>query len=112
MNRIALVCLWLSLIYLVAAFIVTTTGCFAVLLQIHGSILQYTVIDFAVRNWISTELDLAFHWFWALCVLVGLGILLVAISALWVSLSRSPSAPAQPAGPRGSMPEEPAAVPA
>jgi len=83
MRRVVpIVLLLLSLIYLVAAFVVTATGCFDALLRIHGALPQYTLIDGEVRTWLSEQMNLVFQWFWAMCVTVGVGILAVAVSAL------------------------------
>jgi hypothetical protein len=94
MRRIIpLILLWLSLIYLVIAFGVTSTGCFFALFYLHGGLGHYNPGDWNQQAWMTSQVETAFSWFWALCMSVGLGILLVAISSLLVSLTRRAPVP-------------------
>jgi hypothetical protein len=89
MRRIIpLILLWVSLIYLVIAFGVTSTGTFHALFYLHGGLPTYNPADWNQHAWMMSQLEITFSWFWALCMSVGLGILLVAVSSLLVSLTR------------------------
>ena len=50
-------------------------------------------LQFVSPQWVIRQADVALDRLWWLCVAVGVGILLLAMSSVWVSLSgRGPSA--------------------
>ncbi len=108
---IPLILLWLSLIFLVIAFGVTSTGTFFAMFYLHGGLGHYNPGDWNQQAWLTSQVETTFGWFWALCMSVGLGILLVAISSLLVSLTRRAAAAIAEPAVRPSSDSHPAPAP-
>jgi hypothetical protein len=91
-RRIPFIALWSSLAYLIAAMGVTSKLCFDQLRAFSRGAAEATG-PFAMMTpaWVMATADAAQERLWWLCASSGLGILLVALCALWVSLSSSES---------------------
>jgi len=87
-RRLPIIALWASLIYLIAALAVTSKLCFDQLRVFGQGAAQATgSLDMMSPAWVLATADAAQDRLWWLCAAVSLGVLLVALSGLWVSLS-------------------------
>jgi hypothetical protein len=93
-QRLPLVALWASLAYLLAATAVTGKLCFDQLRVFNQGAAQASgPFQTISPGWVIQEADVALARFWWMCVAIGVGIMLLAMSSVWVSLSgRSSSA--------------------
>ena len=91
-RRLPIITLWASLVYLLAALVVTSKLCFDQL-RAFGLGAAEATGPFSTMSpgWVIVTADAALGRLWWLCVATGLGILLVALSALWVGLLQSRS---------------------
>ncbi|HEY7328825.1 MAG TPA: hypothetical protein VH592_14375 [Gemmataceae bacterium] len=88
MAKAPYIALWASLLYLVVALAVTGKLCLDSLRQYHRGAAEATE-PFSVMSpsWVIVTTDAAVERLWWLLTAVGLGILLLAMSAVWVSAS-------------------------
>jgi hypothetical protein len=88
MAKAPYIALWASLVYLVVALAVTGKLCLDSLRQFHRGAAEATG-PFSAMNpsWVLVTADAAVERLWWLLAAVGLGVLLVAMSAVWVSVS-------------------------
>jgi hypothetical protein len=88
-----LAALWASLAYLVVATAVTGKLCFDQLRVFYqGAAEASGPFQFVSPAWVIQQANVALDRLWWMCVAVGVGIVLVAMSSVWVSLSgRGPS---------------------
>jgi hypothetical protein len=95
-RRLPFLALWASLVYLLAAFTVTSKLCFDLLRAVVREAASATgggFIGVAISpSWVVSMADAIADRLWWLCAATGFGILLTALSALWISLSPRASA--------------------
>jgi hypothetical protein len=91
--RLALTALWVSLVYLLAAAAVTGKFCFDQLRVFHqGAAKASGPLEFVSPAWVIQQADEALDRLWWMCTAVGIGLVLLAASAVWVSLAGRSSA--------------------
>lgn len=87
-RRLPFIALWASLTYLVASLAVTSKLCFDQLRAFGRGAAQATgSLDLMSPAWVIATADAAQDRLWWLCAAGGLGVLSVALSGLWVSLT-------------------------
>jgi hypothetical protein len=87
-RRLPFIALWASLAYLIAALAVTSKLCFDQLRAFaRGAAQAGGPFDAMSPAWVIMMADTAQERLWWMCAATGFGILLIALSALWVSLS-------------------------
>jgi hypothetical protein len=88
MAKIPYIALWASLVYLVVALAVTGKLCLDSLREFHrGAATATGPLSVMSPSWVIVTADAAAERLWWLFAAVGLGVLLVAVSAVWVSVS-------------------------
>jgi hypothetical protein len=93
-HHLPLVALWASLAYLVAALAITSKLCFDGLRAFaRGAAEAAGPFQAISPAWVIVTSDAALGRLWWLCSAVGLGVLLVALSAPWISLEGRNPAP-------------------
>src|SRR5262245_15758645 len=86
--RLPVLTLWASLLYLLIATAVTGKLCFNQLRVFNqGAAKASGPTEFVNPAWVIREADKALDRLWWMCAAVGVGIVLIAVSAVWVSLS-------------------------
>jgi hypothetical protein len=98
-RQVPFIALWASLVYLIAALAVTSKLCFDQLRGFaRGAAQASGPFDATNPAWVIMMADAAQDRLWWMCAAMGLGALLIALSALWVSLSsRGPTVSADAA---------------
>jgi hypothetical protein len=88
--------LWTSLMYLLAATAITGKLCFDQL-RVFNQVAATASgpLEFLSPAWVVQQADLAMGRLWGMCAAIGLGIVLIAASTMWVSLAGRVS-PGQP----------------
>ena len=99
-RRFSLIALWASLVYLLVATAITGKPCFDQLRVFNqGAAKASGPLEFISPAWVIQEADKALARLWWMCVAVGVGILLIASSTVWVSLTGCDSATDRSAAP-------------
>ena len=87
MTKAPYIALWASLVYLVVALAVTGKLCRDSLREFHRGTAQATgPLEAMSPAWVLHTADAAIERLWWLLAAVGLGVLFVAMSAVWVSV--------------------------
>jgi hypothetical protein len=94
------VVLWLSLTYTVVILGVMGKICFDSMRAIPRTAAGIEPGFMLSKKWVAVQADNALDQLFGLCLLVGLGLLFIAVSAAWVTLARPEPPPASrwPAG--------------
>lgn len=86
-SRFPLIALWASLVYLLVATAVTGKHCFDQLRVFHQGAAQASgPLEFISPAWVIQQADVALERLWWMCVAIGVGIVLLAASTVWVSV--------------------------
>jgi hypothetical protein len=97
-RKLPYIALWLSLAYLVGALGAGGHFCFQAVRGFNKGVAKVPGGMTVNKEWVIEQADHALEWLLILCGAVGLGILFVALSALWVTLTpASPPTAASPA---------------
>lgn len=82
------VALWASLVYLVAAMVITGWLCLEAIQVLSRESAKATgQLDFMSPAWVVTSADNAVARLYWLCACVGLGVVFIGMSAVWVAVS-------------------------
>jgi hypothetical protein len=85
--RFPLITLWASLVYLLIATAVTGKQCFDQLRIFNqGAAKASGPLEFINPAWVIQETDVALDRLWWMCTAIGVGIVLLAASTVWVSV--------------------------
>ncbi len=96
-RRLPYVALWLSLTYLIGALAVGGHFCFQAVRGFNKGVAKVPGPMTVNKEWVLEMADQTLQWLLILCGAVALGILFVALSALWVTLT--PAGPTQASTP-------------
>jgi hypothetical protein len=87
-HQLPLIALWASLVYLLIASSVTGKACFDQIRVFNqGAAKASGPLEFLSPAWVIQEADVAMVKLWWMCLAIGVGIVLIAASTVWVSLS-------------------------
>jgi hypothetical protein len=86
--RSPLFALWISLLYLLFATAITGKMCFDRLRVLNqGAATASGPLEFISPSWLIQQTDLAMASLWQMCAAIGVGMILITASAVWVSLA-------------------------